>query len=78
MTDPYAWALLVETVGGGVEIYRGGLILPGAKAAADALIESRSDIRQISVYPIEGSHAEEMATWVRTQDGAWTSTRAKE
>lgn len=78
MTDTSAWALLVETVSGGVEVYRGGLTLPGAKAAADALIESRSDIRQISVYPIEGSHAEGMATWLRTQDGAWVSTRAKE
>lgn len=33
-----AWALLVETVGDGVEVYRGGLTLPSAKAAADELI----------------------------------------
>lgn len=74
---PEAWALLVERTDGGIEVMRGGLTLPGAQGAADAIIAARPEVRQITAYPIEGSHAEGKASWVRTQDRAWTSTRSQ-
>lgn len=69
-TEP--WAILVETKGGGVEVYRGGITLFTAKNAADAIIVKRSEVRQITVYPVEGGHAQGSASWVRDQDRPWT------
>ena len=69
------WALLVETTANGVEVYRGGMFLASAQQAADRILASRPDVRQVTVYPVEGGHAEGKASWVRGQDGGWQNVR---